>query len=76
MPTIQDVLERREWCDQLVADPDSANRAEAIDHLRDIIRKERLLPQLPENYMYLRVAEMIFDFLEENLDLRFAGRSQ
>jgi hypothetical protein len=35
-----------------------------------LIEEERRTPQPPENYGYLRVAEMVLDFLEETLVLR------
>jgi hypothetical protein len=70
MPTIQASLKRHDLCLQVVAEPDPAQRAEVIAQVRVLIEEERRTPQPPENYGYLRVAEMVLDFLEETLVLR------
>ncbi len=70
MPTMQDNLRSHDLCRQLVAEPDPKQRAEAIAEFRALIEEERSSLQSPEEASYLRVAEMVLDFLEEALDSR------
>jgi hypothetical protein len=76
MPPIQESLDRYDLCRQVVAEPDPAQRAEVIAHVRSLIEEERRTPQPPENCSYLRVAEMVLDFLEETLNSRYHERVQ
>ena len=76
MSTIQDSLERYDLCRQVVAEPDPARRAEVLAHVRGLIEQERRTPQPPETCSYLRVAEMVLDFLEETLNSRYPERVQ
>lgn len=70
MPTIQESSKRYDLYRQVVREPDPRQRVEVIAHVRGLIEEERRTPQTPENSGYLRVAEMVLDFLEETLNSR------
>ena len=76
MPTLEDSLDRYDLCRQVVAEPNPARRAEVLSHVRSLIEEERRMPQPPETCSYLRVAEMVLDFLEETLNSRSPERIQ
>jgi hypothetical protein len=76
MPAIQQSLASYDLCRRAVAEPDPAQRAEMIAHVRSLIAQERLMPQTPENSSYLVVTEMIMDFLERTLNTRHAATVQ
>lgn len=76
MATIQANMDRQELCRQLAEVPEAAQRAEVITRLRGLIAEERKSLQTPANKSYLRVAEMVLDFLEEAPPSRDRGPRQ
>jgi hypothetical protein len=44
--------------------------------VRGLIEEERRTPQSSANYRYLRVAEIVLDFLEDTLDSRHFEATQ
>ena len=70
MSTIQSSREHDTLWHQVVAQSDPEQRAKGIADVRSLIEEERRTPQSSTNYRYLRVAEMILDFLEDTLDSR------
>jgi hypothetical protein len=76
MPAIQDSLKPHDLCRLVIAEPDSAQRAEVIAQMRSQITEEQRVPQSPQDSSYLVVAEMVLDFLEETLNSRDAKKVQ
>ena len=70
MSTIQSRLEHYTLWHQVIAESDLQQRARVIAEVRGLIEEERRIPQSSANYTYLRVAEMVLDFLEDTLDSR------
>jgi hypothetical protein len=70
-----DAPKRFDLCSDIVTASDHHRRAKAIAHMRSEIRREQQVPHSPEDQTYLRVAEMVLDFLEERLDSRSADVS-
>jgi hypothetical protein len=62
---IQESLRSHEWCRQVVDEQDPVQRAQAIANLRRMIDNERHSAHSSTDRNYLKVAEMILDFLEE-----------
>jgi hypothetical protein len=76
MPALQDNLKRNDLRRLVAEEPDLAQRAEVIAHMRGLIADEQRSPQSPQNASYLVVAEMVLDFLEETLNSRDARKIQ
>jgi len=70
MSTIQSSLEHYTLWHQVIAESDLEQRAKVIAEVRGLIEEERRTPQSSANYSYLRVAEIVLDFLEDTLDSR------
>jgi len=71
MSTIQSSLEHYTLWHQVIAESDPEQRAKVIAEVRGLIEEERRTPQSSANYSYLRVAEMVLDFVENTLDSRY-----
>ena len=76
MPAIQDSLKSHDLYRLVVAEPDSAQRAEVIAQMRSQIAEQQRASQSPQDSSYLVVAEMVLDFLEETLNSRDAKKIQ
>jgi hypothetical protein len=76
MAASHDNLIHNDLCRLVVAEPDSARRAEVIAQMRSQIAEELRAPQSPQNSSYLAVAEMVLDFLEQTLNSRDAKKVQ
>jgi hypothetical protein len=70
-----DVPQRFNLCSDIVGQPDHGRRAAAIAHLRSVLEQERQIPHSAEDQGYLRIAEMVLDFLEEWLPSHYAASS-
>ena len=66
MHTIESELDVYELHRQIVQGTDSAQRANAISTIRNLIREERRASHSAEEISYLQVAEMVLNFLEES----------
>jgi hypothetical protein len=67
--------QRFNLCSDIVGEADHGRRSEAIARLRSVIEQERQIPHSAEDQGYLRIAEMVLDFLEEWLPSHYAASS-
>jgi hypothetical protein len=65
VPAIEASSDIRRLSYQAVAAVDPARRAEALRQIREQIRDEYRFAATPEQKCSLRIAESIFDFIEE-----------
>lgn len=57
-------------CNEIAIETDPLRRTDAIAHMRREIAREQQITHSTEDQRYLRIAEMILDFLEEKFELR------
>jgi hypothetical protein len=68
MHTTLDAPKPFDLCTEIATETDPLRRTEAIAYMRRAIAREQQAPHSPEDQSYLRMVEMILDFIEEKFE--------